>query len=145
MGEPEIKNFGTSFRISIKRRAFETDALGVVAPATNGKVQPQSSASNDAELQSSASKNDAKDENSASNDAELFKKLCLKISEKNRQKAINILEEISMDPHITDEQLGRKLNVSRATIQRLISEMKTALILSRKGSNNGGAWVISKE
>ena len=136
---------GTSFRISIKRRAFETDPLGVVDPATSGKVQPQSSASNDAELKSSASKNDAEGDRSASNDAELFRKLSLKLPEKSRKKAVSILEEIVIEPHITGVQLGEKLEVSRATIQRLISEMKTAQILSRKGSNNGGVWVINKE
>ena len=97
--EPEIKDFGTSFRISLKRRAF---------------------------------------------DAELFKVLSLQLPEKSREKAISILTEISADPHITGEGLGKKLNVSRATIQRVTVEMKNAGILSRKGSNNGGQWVIKR-
>ena len=37
LGEPEIKDFGSSLRISIRRKAFTTDPLGVVDPSLTGK------------------------------------------------------------------------------------------------------------
>lgn len=48
LGEPEIKDFGSSLRISIRRKAFTTDPLGVVDPSLTGKEQYQSFALNSA-------------------------------------------------------------------------------------------------
>ncbi|MBQ6256192.1 MAG: hypothetical protein IJJ60_06340 [Clostridia bacterium] len=47
LGDPEIKDFGTSFPVSIHRKPFETDPFGVVMP--KNEVEHQSSASNEAE------------------------------------------------------------------------------------------------
>ena len=78
LDDPEIRDFGTSFRISIHRKPFETDPFGVVIPSNDAgnDVQHQSSASNEAE-------HDAKDASSASNEAQKEKMqvllaLCLK-------------------------------------------------------------------
>ena len=159
LDEPEIKDFGTSFRITIKRKKFETDPLGVVVPYAEGIVQPQSSASNDAEgivqPQSSAS-NDAEGivqpQSSASNDAEekssdlkvqeLITKFTSNLNDKNVERTILILTEIHSNLKISVEQIGKNIRVSRATVQRAINEMKKLGILSRKGSNNGGSWII---
>ena len=159
LDEPEIKDFGTSFRITIKRKKFETDPLGVVVPYAEGIVQPQSSASNDAEgivqPQSSAS-NDAEGivqpQSSASNDAEekssdlkvqeLITKFTSNLNDKNVERTILILTEIHSNLKISVEQIGKNIKVSRATVQRAINEMKKLGILSRKGSNNGGSWII---
>ena len=132
LGEPEIKDFGTSFRISIRRNAFKTDPFGVTAPASSEKVQPHISVSNDAELKSSAS-----------NDAELFGNVLSLLTEKSRDKALMILMEMKKDPHITGAQIGKNINISRATVQRIIGELKEIGVVSRQGSNNGGVWVIS--
>ena len=142
LGEPEIKDFGTSFRISIRRNAFKTDSFGVIAPASSEKVQPHISVSNDAELKSSAS-NDAELKSSASNDAELFGNVLSLLTEKSRDKALMILMEMKKDPHITGAQIGKNINISRATVQRIIGELKEIGVVSRQGSNNGGVWVIS--
>ena len=37
LGAPEIKDFGTSFRITLHRRPFETDPFGVKKPAVEGQ------------------------------------------------------------------------------------------------------------
>ena len=58
--------------------------------------------------------------------------------------------EPSIVPILSIEELsGKRIIVadimpgmSRATVQRTISEMKKAGILSRAGSNNGGSWII---
>ena len=36
LGEPELRDFGTSFRISLRRKPFETDLFGVISPAVRG-------------------------------------------------------------------------------------------------------------
>lgn len=122
LGEPEIKDFGTSFRISIRRNAFKTDPFGVIAPASSEKVQPHIS---------------------VSNDAELFGNVLSLLTEKSRDKALMILMEMKKDPHITGAQIGKNINISRATVQRIIGELKIIGVVSRQGSNNGGVWVIS--
>ena len=131
LDEPEIKDFGTSFRITIKRKKFETDPLGVVVPYAEGIVQPQSSASNDAEEKSS----DLKVQ-------ELITKFTSNLNDKNVERTILILTEIHSNLKISVEQIGKNIKVSRATVQRAINEMKKLGILSRKGSNNGGSWII---
>ncbi len=69
LGTPELKDFGTSFRISISRKPFDTDQFGVVSPVYDNDAKDKSSVSgsvsNDAELTGSAS-------NQASCDAELI-------------------------------------------------------------------------
>ncbi|MBR3106360.1 MAG: hypothetical protein IKH30_04130 [Clostridia bacterium] len=47
LGDPEIKDFGTSFRVSMHRKSFETDPFGVVMP--KNEAEHQSSASNEVE------------------------------------------------------------------------------------------------
>ena len=39
-------------------------------------------------------------------------------------------------------EIGKEIDLSRATVQRAIDTMKAAGIVSRQGSNNGGQWVI---
>ena len=41
LGDPEIKDFGTSFRISLHRKPFETDSFGVVIPSKDAKNDVQ--------------------------------------------------------------------------------------------------------
>jgi predicted transcriptional regulator len=58
------------------------------------------------------------------------------------ERTILILTEIHSNLKISVEQIGKNIRVSRATVQRAINEMKKLGILSRKGSNNGGSWII---
>ena len=51
LGDPEIKDFGTSFRISLHRKPFETDPFGVVNPSAR-TIESQSSVSKRNESQS---------------------------------------------------------------------------------------------
>ena len=121
LGDPEIKDFGTSFPVSMHQKPFETDPFGVVMP-----------------------KKDAEHQCSASNDAQK-EKICIVLSalpEKNRKRASVILDCMIRDPHSTAVQIGKEIGLSRATVQRAIDTMKAIGIVSRHGSNNGGQWVI---
>lgn len=149
LGIPEIKDFGSSLRISIRRKAFDTDPFGVVDPSLGLNVQHQSSASDEAQLRSSASSS-ASDEakhqssvpdtekNSISNTDSRLSHL----NKVNLIRALSILEQIKLDPHVTSDDIAQKIGLSRATVQRAIAELKTVGILSRNGSNNGGVWII---
>ena len=146
LGEPEIRDFGTSFRISVRRKPFETDAFGVVLPGTN---RVSNEAENESKFQSSASdeaENEAKLQGSASDEAEMLHSLLAKfagaISDKNIKRAEVILTDMIKNPHTTAQEIGDARGMSRATVQRVISEMKSAGIVLRSGSNNGGSWVI---
>lgn len=135
--EPELKDFGTSFRINIFRKPFETDPFGVVQPQTND-VEYQSSASNDAQ-------HDAKGTSSASSEwqQEAIDLLLSSLLEKDRNRAKQILSCMIRDPHTTAVQIGDEIGLSKATVQRAIDRLKAAGIVSRRGSNNGGQWVIA--
>lgn len=139
LGEPEIKDFGTSFRVSMFRRPFKTDQFGVIVPKNDAQraVEHQSSASNVAE-------HDAKETSSASFEAqnETIASLLASLPEKNRARADKILECMMRNPHSTAVQIGEEIGISKATVQRAITVMKDVGIVSRKGSNNGGKWII---
>ena len=139
LGDPEIKHFGISFRISLHRKPFETDPFGVVIPSKEAEheVQHQSSASNDAE-------HDAKETRSASPDAkkQAIDALLASLPEKNRARAGRILNCMIRNPHSTAVEIGKAIGLSKATVQRAIDGMKAAGIVTRQGSNNGGQWVI---
>lgn len=139
LGDPEIKDSGTSFRISLHRKPFETDPFGVVIPSKDAKndAQHQSSASNEAER-------DAKETSSASPDAQkqAIDALLASLPEKNRARAGRILDCMIRNPHSTAVQIGKEIGLSKATVQRAIDGMKAAGIVARQGSNNGGQWLI---
>lgn len=139
---PELKDFGTSFRISISRKPFDTDQFGVIPPVSGNDAKDKSlasgSASNDAELMSSAS-------NQASCDAELIEKIVMQVPTESRDRARIILEEMKNDPHITAERIGQKNGMSRPTVQRMIAKMKKSGFITHQGSNNGGVWVITAD
>ena len=139
LGDPEIKDFGTSFRVSLHRKPFETDPFGVVIPSKEAEheVQHQSSASNDAE-------HDAKETSSASPDAQkqAIDALLASLPEKNQARAGRILDCMIHNPHSTAVQIGKEIGLSKATVQRAIDGMKAVGIVTLQGSNNGGQWVI---
>ena len=139
LGDPEIKDFGTSFRISIHRKPFNIDPFGVVIPSREVKneVQHQSSASNEAE-------HDAKVRSSASNEAQkqMIDTLLAFLPEKSRPRASRILDCMIRNPHSTAVQIGIEIGLSKATVQRAIDGMKATGIVTRQGSNNGGQWKI---
>ena len=84
--ESELKDFGTSFRINLFRKPFETDTFGVVYPWEND-AEHQSSALNDAEL-------DAQKTGLASFDTqkEMIDSLLVSLPEKSRERAGRILD-----------------------------------------------------
>ncbi|MBR4236332.1 MAG: MarR family transcriptional regulator [Clostridia bacterium] len=48
------------------------------------------------------------------------------------------------DPHTTAVRIGNEIGLSKAAVQRAIEGLKAGGIVSRRGSNNGGRWVIAQ-
>lgn len=155
LGEPQIKDFGTAFRISLNRKTFEVDPLGIKNPmersgkgeksSASNETEQASSASNDAQNNKSSASNEAEQVSSASNNKTDIEKLISNLPDNIKKRAGEILKVIMDDPSVTSEDIGKKIVLSRATVQRSISEMKSKRILYREGSNNGGKWVINME
>ena len=148
LDDPEIRDFGTSFRISIHRKPFETDLFGAVIPSTRA-IENHNSVSKHNESQSeslndtqktSETEHDTQKTSSASTDDQKKAKdaLLAFLPEKNRARADRILECMILNPHSTAVQTGKEIRLSKATVQRAIDGMKAAGIVSRQGSNNGG-------
>ena len=170
LGEPTIKDYGTSFRISVPRRAFATDEFGVVdfpgrkaENETRNEKKDSNEAENEAQQRikvTNEAENEAQHQYMVSSDAEswsrqkfqktdnsdrvlaLLEKHADKMSCKNRKRAEIILNELIINPNITAQGIGEKNGISRATVQRAISVMREAGLISHVGSNNGGRWII---
>ena len=89
-------------------------------------------------------KNDAK--NVALNDKNVAKSVALKVKEKYpelRKVYIDIIEVISKDNYITQEEIAGKLNKTRNSIYRNIKALKEIGILERLGSKKNGYWKLN--
>ena len=89
-------------------------------------------------------KNDAK--NVALNDKNVAKSVALKVKEKYpelRKVYIDIIEVISNDNYITQEEIAGKLNKTRNSIYRNIKSLKEIGILERLGSKKNGYWKLN--
>lgn len=89
-------------------------------------------------------KNDTK--NVALNDKNVAKSVALKVKEKYpelRKVYIDIIEVISKDNYITQEEIAGKLNKTRNSIYRNIKSLKEIGILERLGSKKNGYWKIN--
>ena len=54
-----------------------------------------------------------------------------------------VLKEITKNRNITYKQLQNTLNLSRATVGRITSELKSLGLISRVGSDKTGHWVVN--
>lgn len=89
-------------------------------------------------------KNDAK--NVALNGENVAKSVALKVKEKYpelRKVYIDIIEVISKDNYITQEEIASELNKTRNSIYRNIKVLKDMKILERLGSKKNGYWKIN--
>lgn len=89
-------------------------------------------------------KNDAK--NVALNDENVAKNVALKVKEKYpelRKVYIDIIEVISKDNYITQEEIASELNKTRNSIYRNIKSLKEIGILERLGSKKNGYWKLN--
>ena len=54
----------------------------------------------------------------------------------------SVLRIIRDDPRVTQKDIGRRLDISVATVKRLMSSLQKSGKLQRKGSSRKGSWII---
>lgn len=121
--KPELKDFGTSFRISIFRKKAETDQYGVVGPETKHGID-----------ETKRETNETKHETKETEQTFVFDSLTE--SEKKIMQAINA------DSRATQKQLVDDTGLSLSTIKRLIPELQKKNVIRRVGNSRKGEWEI---
>ena len=128
LGDPEIKDFGTSFRISLHRKPFETDPFGVVNPSAR-TIESQNSVSKRNESQSETQNDTQNDTQSESQND----------TQKRDPLAKNIIAAMKANPQATRADIAKQAGVSLATIARKLKEMNCIRYV---GSSKKGHWEV---
>lgn len=56
----------------------------------------------------------------------------------------SLLLVLKKNPKIKQKDLAKELNVSLATVQRLINQLKQAQVIERKDGKRFGQWIVKK-
>ena len=118
--EPELKDFGTSFRINIFRKPFETDLFGVVNPSAE-KIEGQKE-----------SLGDNVPQNVPQNDSQ-------NVPQRIDRLADAIIAAINKNPHVTRAEMASQAGVTIKTISRKLKDMPNVRHI---GSSKTGRWEI---
>ena len=118
--EPELKDFGTSFRINIFRKPFETDPFGVVNPAAE-RIEGQKE-----------SLGDNVPQNVPQNDSQ-------NVPQRTDRLADVIIAAINANPHVTRAEMASQAGVTTKTISRKLKDMPN---VQHVGSSKTGRWEI---
>ena len=119
--EPELKDFGTSFRIDIFRKPFETDPFGVVSPAAESESQSATQSANGTlKNPQSAAQRDKPELNPLD----------------------RLREMIRQDSKVTRKHMAAELGISERSVQRLLNDMADVHFT---GGGGKGHWVIDSE
>ena len=118
--EPELKDFGTSFRINIFRKPFETDLFGVVNPAAE-KNEGQKGPLGD-NVPQNVPQNDTQN-----------------VPQRIDRLADAIIAAINKNPHVTRAEMASQAGVTIKTISRKLKDMPNVRHI---GSSKTGRWEI---
>lgn len=66
-------------------------------------------------------------------------------SENDDALETKLLALIREDPHLTQQQLAERLNVSVITVKRLMTHLQEHAQIKRVGSKRYGQWIILRE
>ena len=111
--EPELKDFGTSFRINIFRKPFETDLFGVVNPSAE-KIEGQKE-----------SLGDNVPQNVPQNDSQ-------NVPQRIDRLADAIIAAINKNPHVTRAEMASQAGVTIKTISRKLNARRASRCCSRR-------------
>lgn len=128
--EPELLDLGSDFRINLYRKESHTDLNGVIVPKKNMENNGKYGTKND-------TKTGPGDTNPEPNDTKVDTKT--DAGDTNEEDVLMILRKA---PEATQREIGRELNVSLATVKRLMSRLKRSGRLERRGSSRSGSWVV---
>ena len=119
--EPDLKDFGTSFRIDIFRKPFETDPFGVVSPAAESESQSATQSANGTlKNPQSAAQRDKPELNPLD----------------------RLREMIRQDSKVTRKHMAAELGISERSVQRLLNSMADVHFT---GGGGRGHWIIDGE
>ena len=118
--EPELKDFGTSFRINIFRKPFETDPYGVVNPATE-TTEGQKDALRDTVPQN------------------VPQNVSQNVPQSKDRLSDVIIAAIRANPRVTRAEMASQAGVTIKTISRKLKDMPN---VRHVGSSKTGRWEI---
>ena len=113
--DPELKDFGTSFRISIYRKVAETDVFGVIRPEINTTGVSENTTNNATD--------------GATN---------IKLS----KKELTLLRYISSHPTATQKESAEATGITIGTVKRLFPSLQKKAALKRNGNHKDGFWDV---
>ena len=111
-----MKDFGTSFRINIFRKPFETDPFGVVNPAAE-KIEGQKESLGD----------------------NIPQNVPQNVPQRIDRLADAIIAAINANPHVTRAEMASQAGVTIKTISRKLKDMPN---VRHVGSSKTGRWEI---
>jgi len=126
LANPELKDFGTSFRINIFRKPAETDQYGVVKPETDETIHGM----NDTKPETDETKHETD---------ETKQTFAHEAMTESEQK---VLKAISIDPKSTQKELAVETGLSISTIKRIIPSLQERNVIQRIGTSRKGEWAI---
>ena len=128
--DPELKDFGTSFRISIYRKVAETDVFGVIRPEINTTGVSENTTNNATDVTDNATDNAT---DSATNNA-----TNIKLS----KKELTLLRYISSHPTATQKESAEATGITIGTVKRLFPSLQKKAALKRNGNHKDGFWEV---
>jgi len=114
--DPELKDFGTSFRITIFRKAFEAEPFGVVNPATETSEGHKESLGDN-----------------------VLQNYFQNVPQRIDRLADVIIAAINANPHVTRAEMASQAGVTIKTISRKLKDMPN---VRHVGSSKTGRWEI---
>lgn len=112
--EPELIDLGSDFRVNLFRRKLDVDQFGVVNPTTQTTAN-QNSGTNGTDSGTNGTN--------------------------QQQRMLTILKE---NPKATQKDLQSKVGVSLRTVKRVMAELQEKGMVTRKGNNRSGEWIIKE-
>ena len=125
--EPELKDFGTSFRINIFRKEAETDVYGVLGPAA--ATDAGQTATDEAKTATDEAKT-ATDATETATDIKFSK------------NELILLHYVKDHPKTTQKEAADGTGITIGTVKRLFPSLQKKMSLKRNGNHKGGSWEI---
>ena len=130
--EPELMDFGTSFRISIYRKDAETDVYGVVGHATENATKNATESATDA-----TDATDAPDNATNGREEDQINR-----QKKYSKNELTLLHYVKGNPTATQKEVSDGTGITIGTVKRLFPSLQRKMALKRNGNHKEGSWEV---
>ncbi len=155
--EPTLEDRGSDFRINLYRKALNTDLRGVINPvdgSQNGVITEymketlgRRNGTKELENETKDAPNETKEGGNETKEHRHETK-----SETNHNdteikltpREIQLLEQIRLNPGVTQMRLSEVTEIPLSTIKRILPELQKKGILTRTGTHRSGEWLINE-